>query len=380
MKKIIIHIGSEKCGSTSLQNFFFENELALVQHGFSYFCDPEKSYFYVSRDGHQKGHFPVVASLCAQKPDYLIEDKVASYAKVLGDLIADARISDKHIILSAEHFSSRLRALESLEILRDALNDFDVKIVLYVRPQHEMLVSSYNAGVRAGRRSSFGFDEGIKFDPYFNYYELVKPWADVFGRERIVIRDWLQLKYGDVRKDFVLSVLNLESTHGFVFGKNNNKSLNVPHLEAIRLMNHHLPMFDECKSGEEWDRTSAARRIVSDVEGLSGPALAEIMSDQQLIDLWELFRESNALLEDEYMTRGALAGWQPLGRVRSANEDRPDRADMAIIAAQLAKLCAQFEYDVYIARQELNSVYGSASWRATAVLRHVNRALQRLFG
>lgn len=72
--------------------------------------------------------------------------------------------------------------------MKDKLKAFDVKIVLYLRRQDDYLQSWYSESVKHGYsgsvESSYSSRKGR-----FNYSKLVKNWADVFGKDAIVVRD-----------------------------------------------------------------------------------------------------------------------------------------------------------------------------------------------
>ena len=76
-KKVFLHIGTEKTGSTSLQFFLLNNERLLNTLGFSYYCNDEKPYF----ESH--GHFPLAACFSPDTTDYCSEEKHRQRGEVL---------------------------------------------------------------------------------------------------------------------------------------------------------------------------------------------------------------------------------------------------------------------------------------------------------
>lgn len=270
MKKVFIHIGTEKTGSTTLQHFLESNEANLVRHQFSFLCDQDKGYFFRSPDGRMAGHFPVAACFSKTCPEYLPETHFKPRDALFDDLLADIERTAGHVVLSAEHFSSRLRSANDIRYLKEALSAYDTHVVVYVRPQYEMLTSSYNTGVQCGRRDPFFYSEDVRADPYFNHYALVKLWSGVFEPGKIIVRNFNSLIQRDIRKDF-LTIIGIDHQYGFSFESNKNESLNAKHIELIRQANQHIPVFEECSSSVEWQLYCRARGKLAEISGLEGP-------------------------------------------------------------------------------------------------------------
>jgi hypothetical protein len=376
MKRLFIHIGTEKTGTTTLQHFLAKNEGNLRHNQFSFLCDPGKSYFFESQDGKMVGHFPVAACFSTTCPEYLPENRYLPRETLFSDLLGDMRRADSAIILSAEHFSSRIRDARDLEYLRDSFAEFDVSIVIYVRPQYEMLTSSYNTGVITGRRAPFSYDANIQANPYFNHYETVKLWSSVFGRNKIIVKNFNALLDGDIRKDF-LSLIGIENYRNFDFDGNRNLSLNAKHVELIRKANDHLPVFQECSNPQQWELACRARNALSKISGLRGPALSAILTHDDARKIDELFDETNRRLEQEFMRDGALDNWRV---IRAGGEPEAltiSTDEWSLAAADIAMSYAKLEAQIDSLKGELSTVYRSASWKSTTILRKFNALIKR---
>ncbi|MES9963648.1 MAG: hypothetical protein ABW116_08905 [Candidatus Sedimenticola sp. 20ELBAFRAG] len=169
MKKLYLHIGTGKTGSTSIQETFS----SLGRDGL-YFRSWKKATVFINN----------------------VDD-------ILGEL---SRVDDRLIVLSSEWL---FRAKEGfIRKLGSKLNDlFDVNIIIYLRRQDEFAVSAYQQntkrfdgkGVRGSVSLPEGFGNGI-----MDYNDICLRWAEVFGREKMNIRVFSQedLLKGCVINDF----------------------------------------------------------------------------------------------------------------------------------------------------------------------------------
>lgn len=202
----ILHIGTEKTGTTSLQAFFASNQERLLASGVlvprtiaspvdqrvlnhvelvTYASDVNK--FNGSRLGSQ---VPVA-------PGQLREYRAAIEAKVVRE-IEEAGPSCDLLILSCEFCHSRLFLVEELDRLRDFLLSLAerIEIVVYLRPQHEMAVSLFTTALRNGSikpsilpdLNSISAAGAKRIDAYYNYDGLVTRWESAFGAEAVDAR------------------------------------------------------------------------------------------------------------------------------------------------------------------------------------------------
>ena len=100
MKKVWLHIGTHKTGTTTLQKFFFENKEVLLQRGLYY--PTEGSYFYQEGENHSL----LAHALRNERPEFLPDNLTFTLEGCVNDIRADIRKSDApEIVISSEHFS-----------------------------------------------------------------------------------------------------------------------------------------------------------------------------------------------------------------------------------------------------------------------------------
>jgi hypothetical protein len=169
MRHLILHIGNPSAGSTSLQEFFFENRNALLRRG----------VVYPSWDlGRTRAHHNLAWSLSPlpwmkrqYDPGGLTLDKLA--ARLRGH---DADV----IVLSSEHFSVLASTPSSIPVLDQfALdNDLTIDVAVFIRPQHSYLNSIYaqlTKSLNCGTHFR-SFLETMIDDPHFDYAVSSSAW------------------------------------------------------------------------------------------------------------------------------------------------------------------------------------------------------------
>lgn len=211
-KKIFIHIGTHKTGTSAIQDFLLLNRKALSRQGFLYPQKSRRNYF-ASNDGEI----------------FVAPRQFKNYKK----LVWLSRRKDKHVILSSETFSQ----INDVSAVKTALGDVDTIIICYLRRQDNFIQSYYNQEVK----NAANFKEIMAYQPptILDYHELLSRWAKVFGRENIMVRPYekQQFRNQDLITDF-LSILGIELSDDFKrLKKNANPRLPIETLEYMRLLN-----------------------------------------------------------------------------------------------------------------------------------------------
>lgn len=321
-RRVLLHIGGEKTGTTTLQKYLFRNAETLKSRGIHYLNDGSKPYV------ADVAHFPVAACLIAEEVDFIPDEKRASLHQVLKVLKEDIRRLDGTIILSCEHFSSRLHSKEQLARLRDALATEDVQIICYVREQSELALTSWATAVRYGCNQKFSLENIVPENPYYNYTDVLNLWASVF--KNVSAREYRRerLANGDICADF-FQLTGLDD-RGLETQEPENKSLDFNQIEVLRLVNLGLtcrtsptwqfaqvddtelalsaPLREQLGQHEQgWNRSRTVRETLVQVVPTSGRSVQRAISDRDREEIRDRFKDVNQELSRKYI-RGGLSG------------------------------------------------------------------------
>lgn len=285
MKKILyLHIGAHKTGSSAIQKFLSLNRGKLVRNGYLY------PYAGNRHEHHFVPHGIQGRTLFYSNPDEVTETLVNE--------ISNSK--QNNIIISSEDFE--LLKGDEIKTLKELIPaGLLVKVIYYVRTQDEQLESRYNQRVKTRairlkktfhdfyRSGSFPINE-------LDYYSLLLPWKEAFGKENIIVRVYEkeQLPNG-IFSDF-LSAVGLELDESYEIPKENiNPSLNWDLIEIIRLCNIHL---NDDKDFHYYLLNDFRNLDLKDDKGKK-----RLLSPQERRDFIALYSESNEKVASEYLGR-----------------------------------------------------------------------------
>jgi len=245
-KTLYLHIGIEKTGSTALQAVSGLNRATLRQHGIFYPKTPgERNHTKLTIFAADAANALDLRRLARLFPDNAYEEFKANFAEALrAEIAADAC---PQIYLSNEHLSSRLKSVEEIRRLAAIIRPLaeSVKIVVYLRRQAELFLSTYSTSIKAGRTKAL---EAPKKDqhPRYNYEHLLVRWAEVFGDANLIVRiyDRDTLVGHDVVKDF-FSIMGYEPGPDIEIPTTLNARLDHDTLCFLLEFNKHIPPFLE---------------------------------------------------------------------------------------------------------------------------------------
>ena len=194
-KQIIFHIGMEKTGTTSLQNFCHNNRRLLLAHDILY-PTTRLSYSFWRRN-----HLPLVAAYLRERDDNSLDLSPfpGSRAQVVSALHREiARSPARTVLISAEHLSSRFSALD-IEKLAADFSQFDCLIAATVRRHDSFVGAAHSTAVNAG--AHFTIDEyfqhmSLPGARYARFAEILAAWSSVFGRQ--ALRLFVYENHGDM--------------------------------------------------------------------------------------------------------------------------------------------------------------------------------------
>ena len=186
-----IHIGQTKAGSTSIQNYLFTNYPSLLKAGalFPKSLFSKKKSFLNRTSGH----------------NLLIYDFEGAISKLVSELEIHNGI--KKVILSSELLLGQMHILKSL---KSKLCMHNIKVIVYLRKQHNHMESLYREMVSNGyKKYHAGFEYFVKTNRHsYNYLHNISYLEEIFGRENLIIAPYDKgtLPNGDVVLDFLAKV------------------------------------------------------------------------------------------------------------------------------------------------------------------------------
>ena len=301
--KCLLHIGTEKTGTTMLQTWLYLNRPALSAQGVALskvLGTPVNrllpAYYQAEFDDFHRSHN---ISTRQQKVRFFdgFEDRVRSE-------IQDAARNHHTMIISSEHLHSRLRTQEEIAALAHFLtaNFSSVRILCYFREQSEVRKSLYSTAVRNG---FFGRIEKFQreIDPtshYYNYAAMFEKWAEAFGSENLepVIYDRNAFAGGDLRIDFLNRVHESIRPNELDYSATtSNERLSAVQAELCRAVNHVFPRYNRDGSLNK-TRRMLRRRILTSSDLNLGT-----IEDPDQQQVYDLFDASNRAFSRRFLGR-----------------------------------------------------------------------------
>ena len=229
MTLCILHLGSEKTGTSSIQKYFSLHRQALLREGFWY----PKSFT------NPAGHLHIRLSAAALDGSLKAKGPVA--AEFREEFEAARKQGARAAVFSSEFFHSELRDKTSIARLHAFLAHFfdRFKLVYYARRQDQMLASMHSTAIQGGWTTNphaLSVYE-TKGHYYFDHAAVCDLWAAEFGGENLVCRIFERdrLMNGDIVDDFSAAIgLGLDGQRSKVSA---NESLSFETMNVLLLLN-----------------------------------------------------------------------------------------------------------------------------------------------
>ena len=211
---LILHIGMPKTGTTAIQGFLAHNRNNLIQQKVLY---PECGV-------PVNQHTALVKSLVSPLFDWAHFNAAIDQfdaKKYIIDVLKKCETNGcNKVILSSEYFWASPAMQAGLSYHRPSLENwkyigqfvgscqkifsvFDkVKIIVYLRRQDEWLDSFFNQQLKDGFPIPSENELLDDVKNYLLYHANLAIWAEYFGKENLVVRNYDALRDGDVVKDF----------------------------------------------------------------------------------------------------------------------------------------------------------------------------------
>jgi hypothetical protein len=352
--KCILHIGTEKTATTTLQDWLYDNQAELSKVG-----------IYLSDNLNKTNNRLVPAYFQGHLDDWAKRNGISSevektqyfegFIERLKIEIQTAKKTHNYFVITSEHLHSRVRKKDEIEQLYIFLSSMfdEVEVVCYFRDQFDVAVSLYSTALRKNRTASVeSYVETVSSDNYYyNYLKIADNWAGVFGKTNCNFRIYDRSKFigNDIRLDF-LSVIDggVDAAKLNMDRVVSNESLSLLQGAAFRAINRNIPYWRNDKLGMNKDN-SHAKRMASNAKSLK---LGKITSTKSEL-IRKDFSETNALFFEKYFT--AIDKF-PITQVESNDFLTYDEASSAVEDALELGLKIDADITYSLTNEQINSL------------------------
>ena len=247
MKRIILHIGTEKTGTTSIQQFLDINASKLASQGLYI---PE----FLGKINHRK----LPAMVCDTdfiddffKQRMLTEKTKRVEAKALWreEFLNKSRASGLPTwIVSSEHLQSRLRTPREIGELKKLIDESfaSAAVILYIRNPIDTAISLWSTALKSGgTHDSLPLPSTDYWNHVCHHKRTIQAWQKIFGNTiKVRVFSESSLCGGDVIIDFC-DVCGIIVEQDFLFPPRENQSLSLTGMNLLRSLNKKIPPFVE---------------------------------------------------------------------------------------------------------------------------------------
>lgn len=298
-----LHIGIEKTGSTTIQRYLEHNRDELLKQG----------HYYPKCLGPRRGSHYYIVVYCRHDDvfdDLRLNSGVTNKNELqkfrenlVKEMSQEFSLVDKvnALHVSTENCHSRLLGIETIECVKDLLSPWveEFKVIVYLRPQHEVALSLYSTAMKLGGDIKNPFPNVEADNHYYNYYVFLKKWEKVFGKNNLLLRRFgKNYFYNQDLIDDYLHVTQVSKNNLFNI-KKENESLSPEALEFLGQLNKYLPRFVD-------NKPAYVRKNIAEVMEYVFPGNGPTASREDCEIFYSLFKDSNIKVAQEYFGENEL--------------------------------------------------------------------------
>lgn len=226
-RKIYIHIGIGKTGTSAIQKFLFENRSRLFNSGILL---PSQG---LSVQNNNQGHHGL-AILKVDIPDQITQKL---YHGLVSNILSE---NQRSIIISSENFCYCRQ--EYVKYVRDAFKNFDVRIILFVREQLKLIESTYLWWQKEGDDYKYNINDFFEATKgAFDYLWLIENWQVFFGKSNIDVKVYDRKLYGDDIIEYFFSGFDFDVSEYDRISEKVNLSISPMYSDLISNLDREIP-------------------------------------------------------------------------------------------------------------------------------------------
>lgn len=292
--KVLLHIGTEKTGTTSIQRALARARQVLASNKVLYpsLFGSENHMEIAAACRQGKGHDELQTIELAK----FGSDDLSRYRTALQErLIEEVASGDfERVVISNEHCHSRLNNDASIENLLHFLEPIahDVEVVVYIRRQDLVAVSLASTRVKLGGDGDLFPKSNTSAVEYYMYDKLIERYQRAFGHSSVKVRlfERDRLGGGDIVEDFFDVAQLGPPPPGRI---KENASLSHAQLLFLSRFNREFPLL---RSGKINDERGPIFRAIQNV-GLGSPFRPP---RDQAIAFYEQFKDGNKCIRRDF--------------------------------------------------------------------------------
>jgi len=301
---LVLHIGTEKTGTTTIQEFLYLNRQLLKDQGIAY---PDS----IGKRNHMQ---LVMAQMTVQRKIPGIELNTPEERKDWNRKLLEKFDNEmtslpdqiKKVIISSEHFTGFIKERHDLSSLNELFNAYfsSITIIIYLRRQDQLEVSRHSTAYLLGYPAKENDFEILLNRHYYNYFHLLNMWEKEFPDARIRPRifDQAELFDNDLITDFMRQA-GIKSKPDFIVPKKLNESLSNSAVDAAIFMDM---MAEKGLFEFNTKASKALRKEIIIAINQKFPGHGKKPSRPVAIEFYNKFRETNQKVAKKWFFRKQL--------------------------------------------------------------------------
>jgi len=327
--RAIVHIGTIKTATSSIQEYLFQNQKMLIMNGY-YFVQsggPKNNRAIPSfclKDSSDDNFFKLIGANSLKKRKEFKTNFIKNFSNEINSIPENVHT----VILSSEQFHFATNSLEEVNNVKIFLSDYfdEIQIVCYLREQLELCNSHYSSELlMAGLTKSYAdfIKECNPSNIHYNYYDMLLNWEKCFGKNNLSVSIFNSetLFNNNIIDDFFNNLnpklVNLLDDTSLKF----NQSINYSGQIIAKAVNQAFPKFE----GDHVAKSNSIRVKCQDIikKGLSGKG--QQPSIEVANKIYSSFKKSNDLVRRKYFPE-----LTQLFKIQSNNSESIDFCDETI--------------------------------------------------
>jgi hypothetical protein len=316
LEKVYLHIGTPKTGTSAIQSHLSQNRKRLLSQGVLYpVTISSHRGIYKNSESHHLLTYSWAGTAAVSgwtnftifNPEYFF-DRVERFCKtqVIPKMVLSAEntywlpylLNVKDFVEDEKYWEHKTKYVKKI---KQSLNNYDTKIIIYLRRQDHWIQSWFNQHVKNG----FPLPKDIeKFSKQskslLDYKAHLDLYADFFGKENIIVRVYEKEQLNEGLFNDFLHCIGIENASEYKLKEKPKYNTQLPRemLEFLNICNH-LPIDQDTKNRLKF----LARKVTMQFEENMVFIEQKLLSPSQRLSLIDQYAEKNAEIAKVYLGR-----------------------------------------------------------------------------